>query len=70
MQQQAHSQDFIQEEANLALAQGTPYQKLKTPQIWPTVFWVWANLFLFSYFYFIFFIFPAQGAIAPALPPG
>ena len=37
-QYQAGSQDFVQEGANLARAQGIPYQKLKTPQIWPTIF--------------------------------
>ena len=39
IQVQARGQDFVQEGANLARAQGSPYQKPKTPRIWPTIFW-------------------------------
>ena len=46
------SQDFVQEGVNLARAQGTPYQKPKTPRIWPTVFWVGPN----SQFIFVFLL--------------
>ena len=60
---QARSQDFVQEGANLARAQGTPYQKPKTPRIWPTIFWGGANsFFIFFYFYYkILSYFSAQG---------
>ena len=46
---QERSQDFVQEGANLARAQGTPYQKPKTPRIWPTIFGSGPIYFLFSF---------------------
>ena len=53
----------------MAQAQGTPYQKPKTPRIWPTIFRVGANFFLFFTIQF-YFIFPLRGEGAwPPWPP-
>ena len=40
---QAHSQDFIQEGANLSWGQGSPYQKPKLLRFGPLFFWVRPN---------------------------
>ena len=65
---QARSQDFVLEGANLARAQCTPYQKPKTPRIWP-FFGSGPICFLFSFFYFnILFYFSAQGGGGPWPP--
>ena len=62
-------QDLVQEGANLAQAQGTPYQKPKTPRIWPTIFWGPGQFFLFSFFAIKFyFIFPLGGGAWPPWP--
>ena len=69
---QARSQGFVQEGANLARAQGTPYQTPKTPQIWPTIFGSGPVHFLLSYFAVKFYlIFPLRGGEHDpfALPP-
>ena len=39
--------DFVQEGANLTRAQGTPYEKQKTPRIWPTIFGSGSIIFYF-----------------------
>ena len=62
---EARSQDFVQEAANLARAQGTPYQRLKTPGIWPTIFWVRASSF---FIFTIKFYCLAQGEYSPRAP--
>ena len=69
---QVHSHDFVQERANPAPAQDIPYQKSKTPRIWPTIFGSEPIHFLFSYFYYkTLFYFSAQGGQGPLaqLPP-
>ena len=73
--QQARSLDFVQEGANLARAQGTRYQKPKTPRIWFTIFWGPGQFIYFFYFYYdTLFYFSAQGGggggMAPCPPLG
>ena len=42
---QWRSQDFLKEGSEFhGGPQGTPYQKLKTYRIWPTIFWKGPNL--------------------------
>ena len=41
---QWRSQDFLKEGSEFHGPQCTPYQKLKTYRIWPTIFWKGPNL--------------------------
>ena len=42
------SQGLVQEGVNLGRAQGTHYQKSKTPRIWPTIFGVNPAIYFFA----------------------
>ena len=49
----------------------TPYQKMKTPRIWPTILWIRTNpVFIFFFTIKLCFIFQGAGDITPVSPLG
>ena len=57
--------DFVQEGVSLERVQGIPYQKPKTPLIWPTIFGKLCNLFSLFGNYFTFSISDKRGGTSP-----
>ena len=67
---QARSQDFVQEGANLARAQGTPTKNQKLLGFGPLFFGSGPfYFFIFFSYYKILFYFTAQGGHGPLGPP-